>query len=133
MAKSDGDKRTTGLHRVITGYFKEHPNELVHIDDLHMVASMKGISQVTDQGIQSSLSYMRHLHREGKNPVFPEQVVKGVSWKYTPADGSSPVNEKASENKKPQKRMFEEIGVTKTGAIVAQDTEGNLYRVTEME
>lgn len=132
MAKADGDKRTTGLLKVVTRYFREHPNELVHIDDLHMVAEVNGV-KATDQSIQSSLSYMRHLYKEGKGQVFPEQMLKGVSWKYTPTDGSSPVDEDAPENKKPEKRMFEEVGVTKTGAIIAQDEQGNLYRVTEME
>lgn len=133
MSKADGDKRTTGLLRVITSYFREHPNELIHIDDLHMVAAMKGIPQVTDQSIQSSLSYMRHLYKQGKGQVFPEQMLKGVSWKYTPADVDPGPQEPETETKKPEKRMFEEIGVTKTGAIVAQDERGNLYRVTEME
>lgn len=132
MAKSDGDKRTTGLLRVIIGYFREHPNELIHIDDLHMEAEAKGI-KATDQSIQSSLSYMRHLYKEGKGQVFPEQMLKGVSWKYTPTDTDPGPEEPEEELKKPEKRMFEEVGVTKTGVIVAQDTEGNLYRVTEME
>lgn len=132
MSKADGDKRTTGLLRVITGYFREHPNELIHIDDLHMVAKNKGV-EATDQSIQSSLSYMRHLYKQGKGQVFPEQMLKGVSWKYTPADVDPGPQEPEMETKKPEKRMFEEIAVTKTGSIIAQDEQGNLYRVTEME
>jgi len=53
-------------------------------------------------------------------------VVAGRSWRW------SEVTTKEASNPQSDRRMFEEVGESKTGAIVIQDEEGRLYRAEEI-
>ena len=53
-----------------------------------------------------------------------EPVIRGYSYRLRAESGNAPA--------KVAKRMFEEVGILKSGAILIQDDNGALYKAEEM-
>jgi hypothetical protein len=74
-------------------------------------------------------SSVHHLITRNALPITA--VVRGNVYRYEHSNAGEPKVD--AEQEKPERRLFEEIGTTKNGTVVAQDQDGNLYRVVEME
>lgn len=88
-------------------YFTKRPGETLYVTDL---ASALGVDKTQVQ------QCITNFKLKGEMPDL-ETLVRGNSWVYKP-----------NHNKSNDKRLFEELGVTKSGAIVIQDSDGNLWR-----
>lgn len=99
------------VYRKVLEYMKERPNVELTVTDIgHNTELTK--DQVNN-GIKT-------LKMQG---TLIDTVKPGYSYIYRGERPTDTVTEK---------RMFEEIGTTKTGAIVIQDTSGNLYKAEEI-
>lgn len=101
--------RASGLRSQVSEYLHRRPGEEVFVTD---IAKDLGL---TKKQVQNCVT---NAMREGAWPDV-EIVTRGNSWRFIPDNRN---------DRKSNKRMFEEIGVTKDGSIVIQDTDGNLYR-----
>lgn len=95
-------------------YIQEQQGEYVYVDT---VCKDLGLERAQVQG---AISNLRNRHNQ---PI--EVVQKGTIWRWKP----NAENEKS----KNYKRVFEEVGATRTGAVVIQDEDGNLYKAVELE
>lgn len=72
-------------------------------------------------------SSVHHLITRNNLPITT--VVRGNVYRYEHSNAGEPM---VAEPAQPEKRLFEELAVTKAGVIVAQDQDGKLYTVEEM-
>lgn len=107
-------KRATGARTFVLEYFHRHVGEEVWITDL---ASESGF---TTQQLQNCISGV--IRNEPNCGI--ESMVRGRSWRYLP-----PEQRPEAVN---GKRIFEEMAASKTGQIVIQDDEGNLFIATPL-
>lgn len=105
-------QRGPSYSSAVLEYFTKSPGEILYTSDI-----TKNLNLTKDQ-VQSAIS--RFKNRKGIN--F-EVISAGHAYRYQPGP---------AEEKKTGNRVFEEIGVTKKGDIIIQDSDGNLYRAEEL-
>lgn len=106
--------KAAGITGELARYFRDHTGVEVFLKDLQ-----EEFPKYTTIQIQSNINNMNRTNTE----VKVDTLLKGQSWIYRPKGKQSPTN----------KRVFEEIAVTKTGALIIQDESGTLYKATELE
>lgn len=99
---------------IILKHFIEHPGAVVFFDDLQEAIISANGEKASRPGIQFAV---KQLIEEGK-PIEVES--NGRAWIYRP------------NGRKNDKRMFEELAVTKSGDILIQDELGNVYKAVEL-
>jgi hypothetical protein len=83
------------------------------------------IGQIAEEtGFDRSQVQAAVAHLQKRNEVPIVTVVRGNVYRYT--------GEVAPDPTPVGKRVFEEIGTTRSGLIIAQDTEGGLYKLEEL-
>lgn len=103
------------------------------IDNPGRVVCRQQIAEATALSAQQIRSAVQNLRvRSGENI---EVVIHGESWIWRPRE----VEEAATATPEPaapvsaapaQRRVFEQIGTTRSGDLVIQDEDGSLYRAT---
>lgn len=117
----------TGLGRkpVNTGpllkYLSENLGLPVHMDDI-----MKA-TKLSKQQVQSSMYHLRNRKGMDIETIVAGQVFRLKNYSTPKTTEGTPQSTRRST-----KRIFEEIGTTKQGVIVAQDEDGALYKVEEL-
>ena len=108
--------KATGITAELARYFRDHVGQEVFLKDL-----AAEFPQYTTIQIQSNINNLNRTNTE----VRVTTLIKGQSWTYRPKgkDAATVAS----------KRIFEEIAVTKSGAIIVQDESGNLFKATELE
>lgn len=105
---------TRGIKTWVLEYMTKRPGEHVYLDDMSAAASEQG-KTFTKRQIQTSIA------NSINTPAFAgvSIIVRGNCWVYRPQDAKD-------------KRLFEEVGVSKDGRVVIQDADGNLFIATEI-
>lgn len=104
MARGNGNCKAKVIE-----YFMKHPGEVLFLQDI------SGHVGYETRQVQSSISHM--LRADSLPGLHP--MVRGNSWKYVPeANG---------------KKIFEELATTKTGDLIIQDADGNVWRATPLD
>jgi biotin operon repressor len=103
----------------VFAYLEHRIGQAVHVDD---VAADLGF---TKQQVKSAVNNLRTT-----KGIPIETLVAGYSWRYLP--NSKPSEDSPGNGSNHTKRIFEEIGVTKTGLIILQDEDGNLFSAQEL-
>ena len=86
----------------------------------HYVGDLANGFEVTEQQIRSCInSIIRDEALPGLEVVIPQR-----SWVYRPS---------AEPKHSNTKRVFEEIGQTRSGDLILQDQDGKVYRAKELE
>lgn len=106
-----------GITADLAKYFRDHVGQEVFLKDLE-----NEFPSFTKLQIQGNINNLNRTN----SAVQVETLLKGQSWIYRPGANGKPGAVTA-------KRMFEEVAVTKAGALIIQDESGNLYRATELE
>lgn len=110
-----------GIGAKILQVLTRSPGEVVYVQDIASHA------KVTEQQVKSALA----PSRLAKYPIRIDVVVNGKAWRYM-GDRSPQVPEPAETPTVAEKRIFEEIGTTKSGQLIIQDMDGNLFRAEEL-
>lgn len=105
-----------GVSASVREYFTTHPGVEVPLSELKSAIG----KQVSNSVIHNAISYLRV---RGDFPI--ETLAHGRIWRHRPA-ATAPA---AAKN---DKRVFEELAITKTGDIIIQDEEGKVYRAVEL-
>lgn len=92
--------------------FEQSPGMVLYLPDL------ADEFQVDRRIIQQSISNLRREHG------FPEVHIPAGAWIYRP--GAVP------KGAGKPRRVFEEVGITKTGELIIQADDMTLYRATEI-
>ncbi len=95
----------------------KHPGEVIYIDDL---AKNLGLLTQSVQNVTSQILQKRD---------DIEIEIRGRAWRYNP----NKKKEDETKKKETGKRLFEEIGLTKSGHIVIQDDHGAIYLANELQ
>lgn len=109
-AKAKRIVNSRGLLAKATAHFAQHPGEHIALPDL---MALLGATEAQMKACMADA-----LNRS-KLPGL-EPVVKGNVWVYKP-------------NGKPAKRILEEIGQAKGGALILQDEDGGLWAAKPLE
>lgn len=109
-------KRSAGIGPAVLRYFQQHPGVTIHLPDL-----AKELGYPEDR-IQSAVNSIRNRNTDGAGDAI-DIIMAGNAWRWHPNGPARAL---------PTKRMFEEIGPAKTGGIVIQDTDGNLFLAREL-
>lgn len=104
-----------GVKGAVSTYFHKRPGQSVFINDL-----MQEIGCTATQ-IQGAIS---NIMRQDEDHGI-QTVVRGREWVYKPAAKKAEVDS--------DKKMWIEVGKTRSGSFVAEDEEGILYKVTELD
>lgn len=106
--------KAAGITADLARYFREHTGVEVFLKDL-----LEEFPKYTAVQIQSNVNNLNRTNTE----ISVDTLLRGQSWIYRPN------GKKAA----PTNRVFEQIAVTKTGALIIQDDAGTLYKATELE
>lgn len=101
--------RVRGVRSALLEEFHRKPGQVLYLQDLMTALDFE------ERQVRNSLNAILRMGNSGIVVDIP-----GRSWVYRPAKQSS-------------KRMFQEIGKTKNGAIVIEDENGNLYAAKELD
>lgn len=94
-------------------FFNKHVGEIVNVTDIAKTI------EVTEKQIKGAVNtLLGHGHNIESVSRGTAYIYRGMKQEIKPAAVS--------------RRLFEEIGVSKSGAIVIQDADGNLYKAEEI-
>lgn len=94
-------------------YLTDRPGSLVYVEDIAAALDIE------PKSARQAINNARNGHREVFGQ-FVEIVGRGGPWRYMPGSSNS------------GRTIFEQIGVTKSGAIVVESEDGALYLATEL-
>lgn len=100
-----------GITAKIRELFESKPGMVIFLKD---IVSEFGAEEVLVKQVMANL-----LRMDSGYQVH----IKTRAWLYRP---------EPMEAKEPSARMFEQVGVLKNGDLLLQDTDGGVYRATEM-
>lgn len=104
---------TTRMQDAILAVFLENKNQAVTLNQLTHQTGLEASK------VQSNVNNLKNSKRDH---FTIETITRGQIW----------ILRDSPEKPTPGKRIFEEIGPTRDGAIVIQDGDGNLYKATEL-
>lgn len=106
-------------------YLTAHPGGALYRAE---IAADTGL---TEERVRTGMANLRHSDKLGAREAL-ETVVAGQVWRWHP--NKARTEPEVPEQRKPERarRIFEEVGTLKDGAIVQQDEDGNLYRAVEL-
>lgn len=102
------------LYPVLLEYLTKRPGEVLNTADI--ARDIKATESQVKGAVKTLLGHGHDI----------ESVSRGNAYIYRG------LKQEIKTAKKSDKRIFEEIGQSKSGAIVIQDAEGNLYKAEEI-
>lgn len=102
-----------GQRAFLKEYFTKRPGQELFLDDILEDAHAEGYAWSARQ-LQGAIANAVY-----QNVLSLETIIRGRSWRYLP-------------EKQNDRRVFEEIGVTKEGRVVIQDNEGTLWLAEQL-
>lgn len=111
----DGRKGRSRIRDRVLKYIEDARGANVYVGD--MARDLNAL----EGSIQNAINDLR------KSIPQLQVVIPGRSWRWV-ANAEAPKTEAAAK----EKRMFEEIGTTKSGDLLIKDTEGTIYTATEL-
>lgn len=106
-------KRIMGIGPAVLRHFEQHVGVTLYLAD---IAKDLGYPEAK---VQATINSLRNRNVNGANDQI-EIMVHGNAWRW----GTHPAKVK---NQTPTKRLFEELAITKTGDILIQDDQGNVF------
>lgn len=107
---------STPVRHEVLAVITKRPGEIIYLKD---IVAATGLDE---KQVQSAINNMRRDDPTLESTI--QTVARGQAWRYDPT---------GRRRKDGEKRMFEELAVTKTGALIIQDQDGNLYRAEELQ
>ena len=111
-----GKQGRTMIKPRVMEHFQKHPGEIQFVGDLSKQFN------VTEFQISECIA---GIIRTGSMPGLRVEA-RARSWSYLPQSNE------AKRQAQSAKRVFEEIGETRDGAVIIQDESGKLYRAQEL-
>lgn len=105
----------TLLYPQLLEYFTKHIGEILNTNDI--AKDLKVADKQVKGAVNTLLGQGHDIDSVSRGNAF---IYRGLKQEIKPSKPTS-------------RRMFEEIGMTKSGALVIQDTEGNLYKAVEIQ
>lgn len=108
------------IHETMLDYFTQHPNETLTITKI-----MKDTNETRNR-IQGWITSVRNrgVLTDGKMEI----LIKGRAYRYIPND----LLDKSKSDDDKMKRIFVEVGITKTGDVIIECEDGTLYKAVEL-
>lgn len=103
------------IRAAIMAVFTARPGQVVWLSEIQQATG-----ETNPRRVQAAMAAMAAMVREADMGLAVH--TRGQAWTYRPTPAAQT----------PTRRMFEEIGPTKDGAVVIQDDAGRLYRATEL-
>jgi hypothetical protein len=100
---------------MVMEYLTSRPGQVVYLKDI-MPDLPEGARE------DSVREVFTRAMREG-NPATIEVVIRGQAWRYLPGPPST---------KRKGKRMFEEVGEAKSGAMILECEDGTLWKAEQL-
>lgn len=104
-------------------FITDKPGQVIYLEDV--MAATKFTRKQVQMAIYNAQTGKggRNVHKLAHQI---ETIVQAQAWRYMP-------NKEKEEEAKPEKMIYQEVGTTKSGKIIAEDLNGGLFLVTELE
>lgn len=115
---------TNSIRAALLTYLDRHVGQIVSLGDIVAATGL------TPSQVQSNLSNIRNARTDtGFDMAASLSVVTaGQQWIWRPV----PSIPKPANATPPGKRMFEEVGTTRDGAIILQCEQGKIFKAVEL-
>lgn len=120
--------RRQGSHiAMVLGLLEKYAGQNLSADE------MAAILGITARQARVAVNNLRNTDRDGAATRIVT-VVRGHLWRWQPDRPEPPAETTTGSNGNGgrSRRLFEELAVTKSGDVIAQDEDGGLYRLVEL-